>query len=318
MKKFVGIVVAMSVVALALVVTGCCGKGLTKTEYTIATGSRSGVYFPIGETLATILREKFPSAQLNIMETAGSVENIQLLTSGKVDLALVQNDIAYYAAQGEAMFDGNKITSMRGIATLFPEVVQLVVATESGITSLKDFEGRKIAVGNRDSGTYYNAHQILTLAGVWNSIDHQFIGVREAIKEIQEGNIDGFVFTSGLPNPSIVELGRKLEISIVPIDPELVQQLVNAYPFYFPSVIPPNQYPGQVEDIPAVEINAILVSGPSFDENDQYLFTKYIFGEPNDLGQSHPRLSKMTRASLRQQMPVNLAPGAYKAYTEIP
>ncbi|MFZ5953451.1 MAG: TAXI family TRAP transporter solute-binding subunit [Candidatus Rifleibacteriota bacterium] len=305
---------------LAVVVflaTGC-GSSLGKQQYQLATGSKSGVYYPIGEALDMILKSVHPNTSFNIVETAGSIENLKLLSEGKADLALVQNDIAYYAANGEAMFASGKIAGLSGIATLFPEVVQIIVRKDTGIASLSDLEGKKIAVGSQNSGTYYNAQQILSIAQVWAKIDQQFVGAAEAMQLMQENKIDGFIFTSGMPNPSIVELAKKVEISLVPIDSELVQKLVSEYSFYFPSTIEANQYPGQTSEISGVEINAILVSGPSLSENDQYLLTKALFGMPNDLGKSHPRLSKMTKNSLRQQMPIQLGKGAYKAHSEIP
>lgn len=318
MKKFYLLAALLPTLLIIAGLTGCGGSSLSRNEYTIATGSKSGVYYPIGEALASILKKSFPAVTLNIMETAGSVENLQLLRDGKVDMALVQNDIAFYAVEGEAMFNGQKITNVTGIATLFPEVVQIVVRKETGIMTLADLVGRKIAVGSKDSGTFYNAQQILTVAKVWEQIDHQYINAGDAMKEMQEGRIDGFIFTSGLPNPSIVELARKVEVSLVPVEPDLVQKLVNSYSFYYPSTIEAKQYPGQTEEISAVEINAILVSCPKLSENDQYLMTKHLFGAPNDLGNSHPRLSKMTKNSLRRQMPVQLGKGAYKAHSETP
>jgi len=298
-------------------ITGCVGGGLSRREFTIATGSKAGVYYPIGEALGMILKQRYPEVNLKVIETAGSIENIQLLKDGKVDMALVQNDIAFYASEGEAMFNGQKVTNVSGIATLFPEVVQIVVRKETGIKSLADLAGRKISVGSRDSGTYYNAQQILTAAGVWEQVNHQYFPAGESMQQLQDGRLDGFIFTSGLPNPAIVELAKKVEITLIPVDPELVQKLVSSYSFYYPSSIAPNQYPAQREEIPAVEINAILISGPSLIENDQYLITKNLFGTSNDLGQSHPKLSKMTKISLRRQMPVQIGKGAHKAHSEM-
>lgn len=310
--------IALILVALTAATLTGCGSSLSKPQFSLATGSKSGVYYPIGEALDSILKQAHPNNSFNIIETAGSIENIGLLVEGKADLALVQNDIAYYAANGEAMFAGKKVTGLSGIATLFPEVVQIIVRKETGISSLTGLEGKKIAVGSKNSGTYYNAQQILSIAKVWSNIDQQYINAAEAMQQLQEGKIDGFIFTSGMPNPSIVELAKKVEISLIPIDPELVQKLVSEYSFYFPSTIEANQYPGQPQEISGVEINAILIAGTQLAENDQYLLTKTLFGAPNDLGKSHPRLSKMTKNSLRQQMPIQLGKGAYKAHSEIP
>jgi hypothetical protein len=317
MKLFSRIFILLFTGVIVCFVTGC-GSSLSKNEFSIATGSKSGVYYPIGQALDKILKKTYADAGFKVLETAGSVENIQLLQEGKVDLALVQNDIAHYASQGEAMFEGKKVSKIYGIATLFPEVVQIIVRKETGVTSLQELAGKKIAVGDKTSGTFYNARQILSLAKVWEDIDHEYIGAAVAMNEMQLGNIDGFIFTSGMPNPSIIELAKKVEINLVPVDSELVQKLVNQYSFYLPSTVQANQYPGQTEEVSAVEINAILVSSSSLNENDQYLLTKSLFGSTNDLGKSHPRLSRMTKNSLRQQMPIQLGKGAYKAHSEMP
>ncbi len=317
MKRIVSILLFVALVGLSFIYTGCGSSTLTKTEYTIATGSKSGVYYPIGESLSAILKLTYPNVKLNVIETQGSVQNLSMLKENKVDFALCQNDIAFYAAEGEKMFENNKITNISGIGTLFPEVVQIIVRKDSGISKLSEFEGKKIAVGSKDSGTFYNAQQILTSAGVWEKIDHQYLSASDAMRELEAGNIQGFFYTSGIPNPSIVELSKRVEIAIIPIDPDQVQKLVTTHSFYFPSTIPAGQYTGQDTDISAVEINAILLSSEKLTENDQYLITKALFGKPNDLGKSNPRLSKLTKNSLRRQMPVNLGKGAYKAHTEM-
>ena len=167
MKRFYLLLALLPALLIIAGLTGCGGSSLSRNEYTIATGSKSGVYFPIGEALGMILKKAFPDVALKVVETAGSVENLQMLRDGKVDLALVQNDIAFYAVEGEAMFNGQKITNVTGIATLFPEVVQIIVRKETGIKALADLAGRKIAVGSKDSGTFYNAQQLLTVAKVW-------------------------------------------------------------------------------------------------------------------------------------------------------
>lgn len=315
MKKSVLLMIFIGV--FCILTTGCGDPKLNKQELTIATGSKSGVYFPIGETMAKILEKEFPNTKIKVLETEGSVENLQLLKDKKVDLALVQNDIAYYAVNGEAMFNGEKIANVQGMATLFPEIIQFVVAKSTGIESLDDLAGHKIAVGSKDSGTFYNAQQILSAANAWNNLDHYYMNATTSMQELSMGTIDGFVFTSGMPNPSIVDLGKKMEIKLLPVSVELIQKLVSTYSFYYPSTIELNQYPGQTEEFQGLEINAILVCADDLSENDQYLVTKSVINNADEMGKNHPRLSKMTKATLRHQLSVKLAPGAYKAHSEI-
>lgn len=312
MKRFFSIILMLTVL---VTLTGC-EASLSRKEYTIATGSKSGVYHSVGEALDKIIKTKYPDVTLKVIETDGSVDNIQMLKDGKVDMALIQNDIACYANTGSAMFEGNKFEGLKGIATLFPEVVQFIVRRESYISKLSDLAGKKIAVGGKNSGTRYNVDQILGKAGILDKVTCIYIDTKDAMVAMEAGEIDGFVFTSGFPNPSIIELSKKVEIDMVSIDMELTQQLVNDYAFYFPSTVDQKQYTGSSTELNVLEISAILVSGPTLSDDDQYALTKALFAKPEELGQYHTRLNKMTKNRLRQQLPISVGTGAEKAFTE--
>lgn len=317
MKKYRVLFASLLLAAALASCIGCCGTGLSKNKYVIATGSKSGVYYPIGEAIKGIFAKKFPGVEIEILETAGSVENIQLLCDKKADMALIQNDIGYYAVNGEAMYADNKIKCLSGIANLFAEVVQIIIRQDRDIRSLEDLSGKKIAVGSKNSGTYYNAHQLLSLAGVWQKIQPQYLTLTEAMKQLEEGAIDGFFFTTAMPNPSITELASKVDIDIVPINPDLLMKLVNTYSFYYPSTISANSYKGVTQAVEGVEINAIVVSGELLSENDQYLITKNIFSDVDELKATHPRLSQTSKATLMRKMPLPRGNGAQRAYSEL-
>lgn len=308
------------VVSLILVLTGCfivgCGKPaeLSQKQLLIASGSKSGVYYPVGEVIARTIKQKFSDVQVQVIETEGSLANLTMLQEGKANLALVQNDIAHYAVHGQYMFDGKKLAGLRGLATLFPEVVHIITKKEAGINELAGLAGKKVAVGTENSGTYYNAQQILEKAKVWDQIEKQNLSFGDSIVEFEKGNIDAFLFSSGVPNPKITELAGKVEISIIPVSPDLVMEMVNASPsFYFPSTVQEGSYPGIASSVSALEINALLISNSSLNENDTYMVTKNLFGSLPSLRESHKALANITENSLRRQMTINLCPGAKKA-----
>lgn len=70
-----------------------------------------------------------------------------MLKDGSVDIAFIQNDIAFYAANGTEMFKDKQFAGLRGIAALYPETVQFVTTADSGIKSISDIKGKKVAVG---------------------------------------------------------------------------------------------------------------------------------------------------------------------------
>src|SRR5699024_11629097 len=105
-------------------------------------------------------------ASANAVSTAATVANAQKIGDGDYQLAFIQNDIAYYAVNGETLedFEGNTVDNMAGMVSLYPEDIQIVTTADSGVESIDDLEGKKVAVGDQGSGTEANANQILSAA----------------------------------------------------------------------------------------------------------------------------------------------------------
>ena len=125
----------LGLVLLGLVAAGCASAPPVRPT-SIASGAAGGVYQPIAEAIARIARES-PGLNLplTVESTGASVANLQLLGAGKVQLALAQNDIAYYAAQGTTLpaFRGKALSNLRAIMSIYPEYVHVVASQASGI-----------------------------------------------------------------------------------------------------------------------------------------------------------------------------------------
>jgi len=303
---------------IVLIFFSGCGKptDLSKKHLTIATGSKSGIYYPVGETIAKIIKEKFKDVQIEILETEGSVQNLSLLKDGKANLAFVQNDIAHYAYYGENMFLGKKIEGIYGIVNLFPEVVHIIARKASDPVTLASLAGKKVALGTENSGTFYNAQQITGHAKIWDQIQRIPLSPTEAIAEFEKGEVDAFFFSTGIPNSKIFDLASRTEIAFVPLEPELIQELVNSYPFYFPSEIATSAYAGIASEVSALEINAMLVSNKSLSDDDHYLVARTLLDSLEIFKSSHPALQRVSNNSIRRQMSVPISPGAQKALSE--
>ena len=86
-----------AVVALA----GCGGSGGAKQQYlNIGTGGTAGTYYPLGGAMAELFNKNIANVNASAQSTGASVANVNMLKDGSLDLALIQNDIAYYAANG--------------------------------------------------------------------------------------------------------------------------------------------------------------------------------------------------------------------------
>ena len=136
---------------------------------TIAAGAVDGVYYPIAGAMSRITGETGGlSVRATVEASGGAVANVELIRAGEADFALLQNDIAYYAYNGIALgaFAGKPVKSMAGVFSVYPEPVHIVVTQASGVKSVRELKGKRVALGPAGSGTEQNALQILGIYGI--------------------------------------------------------------------------------------------------------------------------------------------------------
>ena len=112
--------VGLIAVVTAALLAGCGSESSQKKFLNIATGGTAGTYYPIGGAMAEILNKEIPGMNASAQSTGATVANINMLKDNSVDLAIVQNDITYYAVNGTEMFKDKKVDNIRGIASLYP------------------------------------------------------------------------------------------------------------------------------------------------------------------------------------------------------
>ena len=142
---------------------------------TIATGGASGPYNIIGTSLSEVYVKTF-GVNSKTQTTGASVENVNLLTQGKVDMVLALSDVVTDAVKGENNFD-KPIDNIQQIAVLYPNVVQIVTTKKSGIKNIEDLKGKRIAVGDQGSGTEVNARTLLEGFGItYDDVTVDYLG----------------------------------------------------------------------------------------------------------------------------------------------
>ena len=235
-------------IAGAALIAGCGDSGSSagggKQFLNIATGGTAGTYYPLGGALAELLNQNIKGMNASAQSTGASVANVNMLKDGSVDIAFIQNDIAYYAANGKEMFKDNKVENIRGIAALYPETVQFVTTADKGIKSIADLKGKKVAVGASGSGAEANARQILGAYGLtYDDIDVQYLSFGEAADALKDGNVDVGVVVAGFPTAAIQDLAANKSAALVNIDAEHADKLMKQYPYFTKITVPKGTYP---------------------------------------------------------------------------
>lgn len=324
MKK--ALALATAVLLLAVLVAGCSGGGGQSSGgqssggqkfINIATGGTAGTYFPLGGALAEIWNKNIPGANATAQSTGASVANVNLLKDGKAEVIFVQNDIAYYAYNGTEMFKDNKYEDLRGLATLYPETIQIVTRADKGIKTLSDLKGKKVAVGAAGSGTEANARQILEAAGItYKDIQVQYLSFSEAANNLKDGNIDAAFVTAGFPTAAVQDIAAQHKIVIIPVDDKTADALISKYPFYTKTVIPANTYNGQTEDVKTVSVKSMLAVSAKMDEETAYNLVKTMYENLERLKTAHAVGEKIVPEVGKEGMSIPLHPGAEKYFKE--
>ena len=314
-------VLAAGAVLAAMVVffTGCNGNSDVegKKFLNIGTGGTAGTYYPIGGAMAEILNKEIPGMSASAQSTGASVANVNMLGDGTIDLATVQNDIAYYAAHGTEMFVDKKVDGLKGVASLYPETCQFVTLKSSGIKSLSELKGKRIAVGAVGSGVEANVRQILAVYGIsYDDIDAQYLSFAEGASALKDGNVDVAVLTAGYPTASVQDIAAQNPVRLLPVEEEVADALIAKYPFYTKTVIPGGTYAGFDEAVPSVAVMAMLVAGPTVNEELGYKVTKAIFSHLDRLQAAHAVGKQITRDSVKAGMSLPMHEGAEKYFNE--
>ena len=310
--------------ALLLLMTtmlvGCGGSGGNKSDSSkkfinIATGGTAGTYYPIGGAMAEILNKSIPGMNASAQSTGASVANINMLKDGSVDLAIVQNDLTYYASNGTEMFKDKKVDNLRGIATLYPETCQIVTLQDSGIETIADFRGRRIAVGAAGSGTEANARQIMEAYGVtYADISVQYLSFSEAASALKDGNVDVAFVTAGYPTAAIQDIASQRKVRLIPVEESKADLLAAKYPFYTKTKIPAGTYAGFDQDVSSVSVMAMLVTTDKMDDAMGGDVAKALFSNLDRLQAAHSVGKLIKKETAMNGMSVKMNGGAEKFF----
>ena len=306
-----------SLFAAAAAFTASTAALAAPTFINILTGGTSGVYYPIGVGLSQLYSNGIEGSKTSVQATKASVENLNLLQSGRGELALALGDSVADAWNGveDAGFKA-PLKKLRAIAGTYPNYIQIVASKESGITTLADLKGKRISVGAPKSGTELNARAIFKAAGLsYEDMGKvEFLPYAESVELIKNRQLDATLQSSGLGMAAIRDLAATLPITFVAIPADVTAKIDNAA--YQAASIPAGTYDGQDSDVATVAINNILVSHEGVSDEVAYQMTKLMFDNLERLGNAHSAAKDIKLEGAAKDLPIPLHPGAERFYKE--
>ena len=199
--------------------------------------------------------------------------------------------------------EGGKIENLFGIASLYPETCQFVVLESSGIKTIADLKGKRVAVGAAGSGAEANARQILEAYDItYDNVEEQFLSFAEGAYALKDGTVDAAFVTAGYPTASVQDVASQNKIRLLPIDDEQI------------TTVPAGTYQGFDEEIQTVSVMAILVANDAINAELGEKLTKAIFDNVDKIAAAHAAGKNITKdGALKGLDFIKMNEGATKA-----
>lgn len=296
----------------------------------IGTGPTGGTYFPMGGLIANAISNPpgsrpcdkggscgVPGLIAVAQSTHGAVANVDAVAAGRIELALAQADIAYWAYHGTGNYAGKgAVVELRGIGMLYQEAFHLVARKGAEIASVADLKGKRVSLGEPGSGTLVDAQAILEAFGLAEAdVQASYMKPGASADALLAGEIDAFFFVAGAPIATISRLLETDEVMLVPIDGAPARALTEAYPFLLQGEIPADVYPNSPA-VPTITVGAVLITSAAMPESLIYGITRALW-HPNNRSlfvKGHPGGAQMNPEAATKGLGIPLHAGAANYY----
>jgi hypothetical protein len=146
-------------------------KAIQKTTITLGTATPGGGFPLYGNNFADVINAADPTLSIEPRNTKGSNENIPLLETGQLDIALVAGEPSYEAFMGI----GRPRTGIKILTAIYSSPGMFVVRAGSPYRTIRDLIGQPIAFGAKGSGLPILSRYVLDGLGLKQDEDFKAI-----------------------------------------------------------------------------------------------------------------------------------------------
>lgn len=315
---------------LNLVLPGC--TSLPET-FQLSTGSPTGYYYRLGQEIEASVEDTV-NLNVDVQESQGSLDNLQQLLAGDIDMALVQLDVAE-----EKMKAGD----VKAIAILAQEHIHLIgrqpaapanspatasanspdAAPAAAPATLLDLGGETLAIGAPGSGIRFTAEQLLQAArlGGPNAIQTSDAGFSDALDLLSQGRVDAAFYVGRLgANARLREaFASDPSLQLLSISPGLVNFLAIQNPGVYQAATIPEGIYGVSPNIPNQALTTlttptVLVTRPDTSPKAVRLITWSIVATARRYAAFYPELQAGDPNRVLRQGLFFVHPGAINVY----
>lgn len=264
-------------------------QGVKTQRLTLAAGSATGESYILGQALKQVVERHYPAIRINILETGGTAENLQMLEDGRAQLATAQADVPA----------GPK---SRTVAVLYDDTFQLLVPRDSHLQNFTDLRGKRIALA-QTGGQFQSFLRVAEHFGL-HPTDFIFVGSTDssADEAFLNGQADAAFRVRTLGNPSIQRLLQSGKVRLLAIEHAAAMKI--KYPAFQPTVIPEGAYLGNPpvpsQNLPTVAVHRTLLAQETANESAIQAITQVLMERRGEIMEEIPATMTEVRLLLEQ------------------
>jgi len=270
-------------------------------EIVIGGGSVSGVYFPAAGAICRVVSSANPGQRCLVESNANSSTNLERLTGGLLDFAVVQSDWLMHASKGTSLFrPSGPDENLRAVFSLHAEPLTLVARAGAQIRKPADMEDKRINLGPA------HTYQRVLIEALLRAIDldeDDFAQVREISAAEQftalcAGELDAAAIVAAHPSSVLADAMQRCELQLVPIAGDEIEALLERRPELAPATIPGGLYAGAPDDVPTFGLRAVLATTTQVEATMVRAVVEAVLGSLPELTKQHPVLAELQPESM--------------------
>lgn len=286
---------------------------------TFGTADTGGSMYPAGAAVSQVWTNSIQGVKCNTQTSTGSFQNCQDVASGEVDVAVATSDVVLNAYNGTGKFsEVGALSDLRVIGAVYTSVLSGMALKSSGLTSVDQLLGKRVAVGPAASATENACLAAFGAMGIdAGNTSLENLGLGDGADSVGDNIIDAAFGFAGLPIGGQLNLAATKDIQVLDISQEHLDKILEGNAAYIQTTIPAGTYTGQDYDTNTFGVKCLIIVRADMDESLVYDMCKAMNEHTADLAAGNALLKDMTDPSfLCTQMPIPLHPGAEKYFGE--
>ncbi|WP_295445899.1 TAXI family TRAP transporter solute-binding subunit [uncultured Thiodictyon sp.] len=300
------IAVAMTLYQIAAIAEDEPMSSATKRDYVLATGFTGGTYYHAGVAIATQIDVRMiPEASFGLIAipTAGSQENLELLTQRHADLAIVQALVLEQLRRSPSQGTSSDVASLASIGWLWQNVEHFLLlekyVSSGSLADLRSIVNKPVYLGAESSGTRISTTSILSSLGIHFPVENlRSTSYDAVVGELKSGPIVFASLPGGDPVSSVTRAFSSLgnAVRLLAVTDDELALIRSGAAVWQRAIIPAATYPLQLTDVASISQPNVLVVRQDLPEEDVYRITREIYTHVARLAEVHPALMQLDQA----------------------